>query len=195
MYLISQQTNQEFITLFFIKKARFPNYSRRVKINFNLSEVLRQAHFFYLSHSVASEPGADPGFFFRRGCTRLLLYFNTNKPHSFFFFFLQITSCIRKPQVISGGGGVPTPCTLPPDPPLELYVKAFQYKILNNILFTNLQLFRTGYTTNDLCSFCKQEPETINHLFCCCPYSFSFRKKFELPLFAFEKTTSSTRIF
>ena len=115
--------------------------------------------------------------------------------HIVFFFFLQITSCIRKPQVISGGGGVPTPCTLPPDPPLELYVKAFQYKILNNILFTNLQLFRTGYRTNDLCSFCKQEPETINHLFCCCPYSFSFRKKFELPLFAFEKTTSSTRIF
>ena len=28
---------------------------------------------------------ADPGFFLRRGCTRLLLYFNTNKPHSFFF--------------------------------------------------------------------------------------------------------------
>ena len=40
--------------------------------------------------------------FFRRGCTRLLLYFNTNKPHR---FFLQNTSCIRKPQVISGGGG------------------------------------------------------------------------------------------
>ena len=49
--------------------------------------------------------------FFRRGCTRLLLYFNTNKP---LFFFLQNTSCIRKPQVISGGGGVRTPCTLPP---------------------------------------------------------------------------------
>ena len=40
--------------------------------------------------------------FFRRGCTDLLLYFNTNKPHS--FFFLQNTSCIRKPQVISGRG-------------------------------------------------------------------------------------------
>ena len=40
--------------------------------------------------------------FFRRGCNRLLLYFNTNKSHS---FFLQNTSCIRKPQVISGGGG------------------------------------------------------------------------------------------
>ena len=52
--------------------------------------------------------GADPGFFFRRGCTRLLLYFNTNKPHS--FFFLQNTSCIRKPQVISQ---VPPPRSAP----------------------------------------------------------------------------------
>ena len=44
--------------------------------------------------------GADPGFF-KRGCTLLLVYFNTNKPH---IFFWQNTSCIRKPQVISGGG-------------------------------------------------------------------------------------------
>ena len=41
-----------------------------------------------------------------RGSTRLLLYFNTNKPHSS-FFFLQNTSCIRKPQVISGRGAHP----------------------------------------------------------------------------------------
>ena len=41
---------------------------------------------------------------------RLLLYFNTNKPHS---FFLQNTSCIRQPQVISGGGGGRTPCNSP----------------------------------------------------------------------------------
>ena len=38
-------------------------------------------------------PGADPGFF-RRGCTRLLLYLNTNKSHSFFFF-------------LGGGGRIP----------------------------------------------------------------------------------------
>ena len=56
--------------------------------------------------------------FFRRVCTRLLLYFNTNKPHS--FLFLQNTSCIRKPQVISGGeGGGHTPYTLPLDPPQD----------------------------------------------------------------------------
>ena len=52
--------------------------------------------------------------FFRRGCTRLLLYFNTNKPHSFLFFLLQNTSCIRKPQVISGGGGGAHPLHPPP---------------------------------------------------------------------------------
>ena len=56
------------------------------------------------------------GIFFRDGCTRLLLYFNTNKPHRFFW---QNTSCIRKPQVISGGGGLRTPCTLPLDLPLR----------------------------------------------------------------------------
>ena len=56
--------------------------------------------------------------FFRRVCTRLLLYFNTNKPHS--FLGGQNSSCIRKPPAISGRGGgvVRTPCTLPLDPPL-----------------------------------------------------------------------------
>ena len=49
---------------------------------------------------------------FRRGCKRLLLYFNTKKPHSFFFF--QNTNCIRKPQVISGGGGGAHPRYPPP---------------------------------------------------------------------------------
>ena len=32
------------------------------------------------------------------------------------FFLLQNTSCIRKPQVISGGGVRPHPCTLTPAP-------------------------------------------------------------------------------
>ena len=52
--------------------------------------------------------------FFRRGYTRLLLYFNTNKQHS--FFFLQNTSCIRKPHVIffGGAGGGWAPLHPPP---------------------------------------------------------------------------------
>ena len=65
--------------------------------------------------------------FFWRGCPHLLLYFNTKKPHSF-LFFLQNTSCIGKPQVISGGG-VCTPRTLPLDPPLtnELTKNCYVY--------------------------------------------------------------------
>ena len=61
--------------------------------------------------------------FFRRGCTRLLVYFNTNKPHS--FFLLQNTSCIRKTQVISGGGGDAHPLDPPPRSAPAMLYKVF----------------------------------------------------------------------
>ena len=50
-------------------------------------------------------PRGGSRIFLGGSALRLLLYFNTNKPHS--FFFLQNTSCIRKPQVISGEGAHP----------------------------------------------------------------------------------------
>ena len=67
-----------------------------------------------LMKNIAHDQGRIQDFF-RKGCTRLLLYFNTNKPHSFFCF-------CRIPVVLenrrsSQGGGVRTPCT-PLDPPL-----------------------------------------------------------------------------
>ena len=64
--------------------------------------------------------------FFRRGCTCLLLYFNTNKPHS---FFLQNTSCIRKPQVISGGGGAHPLHPLPRSAPnlIQVGLESFRF--------------------------------------------------------------------
>ena len=46
---------------------------------------------------------------------------STSTPIDHIDFFSQNTSCIRKPQVISGRGGVRTPCTLPLDPPLLLF--------------------------------------------------------------------------
>ena len=57
--------------------------------------------------------GADPGFFLRRGCTRLLLYFNTNKPQ-FFFWRMPVVFLNRRSS--QGGGG--RTCTLPLDLPL-----------------------------------------------------------------------------
>ena len=60
--------------------------------------------------------GADPGFFSGGGA---LVSCSTSTPINHIVFFLQNTSCIRKPQVISGGGGgLCTPCTLPLDSPL-----------------------------------------------------------------------------
>ena len=48
---------------------------------------------------------------------RLMFYFSTNKTQSIFW---QNTSCIRKPQVISGeGGGVP-PAPSPLDVPVTV---------------------------------------------------------------------------
>ena len=55
--------------------------------------------------------------FFRRGCTRLLLYFNTNKPHS----FCRIPVVLENRRSSQGGGGVRTPCTLLLDPPLRTW--------------------------------------------------------------------------
>ena len=71
--------------------------------------------------------GADPGFFLGGGA---LVSCSTSTPINHIVFFLQNTSCIRKPQVISegGGGGVRTPCTLPLDPPLKQVVREEQFK-------------------------------------------------------------------
>ena len=53
----------------------------------------------------------------RRGCTRLLLYFNTNKPR--FFFFAEYL--LKTSGHLGGGGGAPAHPLHPPlDPPLFL---------------------------------------------------------------------------
>ena len=71
--------------------------------------------------------------FFRRGCTRLLLYFNTNKPHSFFFcfflFFCRIPVVLENRRSSRGGGGGAHPCTLPLDPPLLKQSKKWTFDL------------------------------------------------------------------
>ena len=63
---------------------------------------------------------------------------------------------------------------------LETYIKAFQHKDLNNIVYTNTctKLYKIGFAT-DRCSFCKLEPETLNHLFFFCMHSVGYWKEFE----------------
>ena len=72
-------------------------------------------HLWAKTNGVHGYPGADPGFFFWGGA---FVSCSTSTPINHRFFFLQNTSCIRKPQVISGGCA--PPCTLPLDPPSYL---------------------------------------------------------------------------
>ena len=53
---------------------------------------------------------------------------------------------------------------------IESKLQAFQYKILTRTLVTNRWLIKCKIIDNDLCYFCKLEPETIEHLFWKCIY-------------------------
>ena len=91
---------RHFVPVQVVRERVHSGFSFRMKFSF-----WYEASFILVSlktgNPVVRDRGGS-GIFFRRGCTRLLRYFNTNKPHS---FFLQNTSCIRKPQVISRRGG------------------------------------------------------------------------------------------
>ena len=53
--------------------------------------------------------------------------------------------------------------SLPHSIAFKPYVKAFQYKVLNFILYTNYKLHKIGYIQDNSCSFCKLEPEIMHH--------------------------------
>ena len=57
--------------------------------------------------------------------------------------------------------------------------RAFQYKILNNILYLNKMLFLFGITKNSMCSFCKTQEETIMHSFYDCAHTQLLWKKLQ----------------
>ena len=45
------------------------------------------------------------------------------------------------------------------------YMRSFQYKILNNVLFLNKKLYTFGIKLSPLCSFCNLYDETPLHIF------------------------------
>ena len=65
---------------------------------------------------------------------------------------------------------------------VESYVKAFQYKVINSFLYANTKLYKIGFRTNDLCTFCDNynQPESLTHLFYHCSRSKQFWTEFEL---------------
>ena len=69
---------------------------------------------------------------------------------------------------------------LPHKVTLEPHMRAFQFKVLNSILYTNCKLYKIGYSQHDLCTFRKSYPETLNHLLYSCSCSKAFWGDFEL---------------
>ena len=82
--------------------------------------------------------------------------------------------------------------SLPHSIAFEPYVKAFQYKVLNSILYTNYKLHKIGYIKDDSCSFCKLEPETRHHFFFNCTHARRFWHEFES--YYSDRTNQSVRI-
>ena len=66
-------------------------------------------------------------------------------------------------------------------------MRAFQYKVLNSILFTNTKLFKIGFITEDKCSFCKSDSETLSHLVFDCIKTKRFWRDFESYFYSLSK--------
>ena len=69
--------------------------------------------------------------------------------------------------------------SLPHTVTFKSYLRAFQYKVSNAILYTNAKLFKIGFSEDDKCTFCKQEVETLYHLMFHCFYPKQFWRQFE----------------
>ena len=60
----------------------------------------------------------------------------------------------------------------------ETFINSFQYKILNNIAYTNSRLTIIGYVQSDSCTFCGMCRETRDDLFFLCSFSEKFWNEF-----------------
>ena len=57
---------------------------------------------------------------------------------------------------------------------LDSKTREFQFKFLNRIIYTNKILFKMRIVDSELCSFCKEEKESLEHFFFQCKVSRSF---------------------
>ena len=73
-------------------------------------------------------------------------------------------------------------------------LRAFQFKINHNILYTNEKLYRIKISESPLCSLCDDETETLTHLFVdCCKVQIIWRKVIEHLLQPFGVTVLTKR--
>ena len=64
----------------------------------------------------------------------------------------------------------------------EIKLKWFQIRLVHRILATNIVLMHMGIENDINCSFCRQERDSINHIFWRCVYVKSFWEQFQTTL-------------
>ena len=93
--------------------------------------------------------------FFRRGCTCLLLYFNTNTPH--FFFFCRIPVVLENYRSSQRRGGNAHPLQPPPrSAPVNTLLICFSFSFIQDIDECTANIHRCNLNascTNNLGSF------------------------------------------
>ena len=79
---------------------------------------------------------------------------------------------------------------LPHEVAFEPYLKAFQYKVLNSILFTNKKLCKIGYTQDDKCSLCKTDSESLFNTTSFVDTPSSFGRNFNITITHWQENSS-----
>ena len=104
--------------------------------------------------------------------------FNTHSTKSKQFYSLLIANKAKYPnrfKTLSADLEISDPLQevflIPYNAAGETYVWSFQYKLLNNILFTITKLFKIGLIESDKCSACAIYKEDLYHLFYDCSYA------------------------
>ena len=65
----------------------------------------------------------------------------------------------------------------------EVKIRDFQYKVNNKILVTNSFIAKINKIDSELCTYCKEQPEKIHHLFLTCPKVRMFWQKLRTLLY------------
>ena len=162
-------------TMLIRKKAQFSNNSLVLKHDFKLNEdQLRKV--FLLPHVVCSETSGGS-----RGVARearipppppLFLDQSHQNPIKHQNCERAKTKYLRAGPHLTSRSGSAT---------------VFQHNVLNFILYTNTKLHKIGYVTDNKCSFCESQPETLLHFLFNCVYSKLFWKDFELYFYYFSR--------
>ena len=64
----------------------------------------------------------------------------------------------------------------------EIKLKWFQIRLIHRIIATNIVLMHMGIENDITCSFCRQDRDSINHIFWSCTYVRSFWEQFQIVL-------------